>query len=111
MTHLGFTSCKADPDVWMRSAMKDDGTEYWEYVLLYCDDALVISHRSEGALRNEIDSCFPLKPGSIGPPKIYLGNKVSKVTMENGVEAWAFSSGQYVQSAVSNVEITLGKGN
>ena len=104
MTHLGFKSCKADPDVWMRSAMKDDGTEYWEYVLLYCDDALVISHRAEDVLRNEIDRCFPLKPGSIGPPKIYLGNKVSKVTMENGVEAWAFSSGQYVQSAVSNVE-------
>jgi hypothetical protein len=28
MSHLGFTSCLADPDVWMREATKSDGTEY-----------------------------------------------------------------------------------
>jgi hypothetical protein len=33
MTDLGFTSCKADPDVWMRKATKPDGTYYYEYVL------------------------------------------------------------------------------
>jgi len=105
MMHLRFMSCKADPDVWMRSAKKDDGSEYWEYVLLYCNDALVISHRAEDVLRNKIDRCFPLKLGSIGPPpKIYLRNEVSKVTMDNGGECWAFSSGQYVQSTVANVE-------
>jgi hypothetical protein len=40
MTDLGFTSCKADPDVWMRKATKPDGTYYYEYVLYYVDDAL-----------------------------------------------------------------------
>jgi len=64
----------------------------------------VISHRTEDVLRNGIDHCFPLKPGSIEPPKIYLGNKVSTVIMDNSVEYWAFSSGQYVQSAVANVD-------
>ena len=29
----GFSSCLADPDVWMRKNCKPDGTEYWEYVL------------------------------------------------------------------------------
>ena len=29
MHHLGFKSCKADPDVWMRAAKKKYGTEYW----------------------------------------------------------------------------------
>ena len=45
MDHLGFKSCKGDCDVWMREALKDDGTAYWEYILLYVDDALVISER------------------------------------------------------------------
>jgi hypothetical protein len=40
MHHGGFKSCPADPDVWMRSAIKSDGTEVYEYVLLYTDDAL-----------------------------------------------------------------------
>ena len=48
-----------------------------------------------------------MKRGSIGPTTIYLGNKVSKVTLENGVHAWAFSSAQYVKAAVSNVERML----
>jgi hypothetical protein len=30
---MGFTSCHADQDVWMRAATKPDGTEYYEYVL------------------------------------------------------------------------------
>ena len=43
MTHLGFTSCQADPGIWMHLAQKEDGSGYWEYVLLYVDDALCIS--------------------------------------------------------------------
>ena len=109
MAHLGFTSCKADPDIWMREGKKDDGSAYWEYVLLYVDDALCISNNAENVLRNEIGKYFVMKPGSIGPPKIYLGNKVSKVTLDNGVDAWSFSSSQYVQNAVANVETYLRK--
>ena len=30
MDHLGFVSCKADPDAWMRHAVKRDGSEYYE---------------------------------------------------------------------------------
>ena len=76
MAHLGFTSCQADPDIWMRPAQKDDGSEYWEYVLLYVDDALCISMNSENFLRNEIGTYFFIKPKSVGPPEIYLGNKI-----------------------------------
>jgi hypothetical protein len=42
MAFLDFTSCPADPDVWMRKAIKSDGSTHWEYVLLYTDDALVV---------------------------------------------------------------------
>lgn len=107
MDHIGFKSCRADPDVWMREAMKADGSEYWEFVLLYCDDTLAISDRGEHVIRNEIGRYFELKEESIGPPDIYLGGKLRKVQLANGVHAWAFGSSQYVQAAVQNVETYL----
>ena len=73
MSHLGFTPCRADPDVWMRPALKADGSEYWEYVLIYTDDTLVVSENGETLLRTEIGKYFELKEESIGPPDIYLG--------------------------------------
>ena len=111
MIHLGFTSCKADPDVWLREALKDDGSQYWEYVLLYVDDCLCISNNAEKVIRNEIGRYFIIKEKSIVIPDIYLGNKVTKVTLENGVEAWSLSSSQYVQNAVKNVESYLKRRN
>ena len=109
MSHLKFTPCLADPDVWMRPAIKADGTEYWEYVLLYCDDALVISENGREILKNEIGKCFTMKPGSIGPPTLYLGGHMRQVTLENGVKAWGFGSSQYVHAAVKNVQDFLAK--
>ena len=58
----------------------------------------------ERFLRDELGNVFTLKEKSIGPPTQYLSNKVSQVTLENGTKCWNFSSSQYVQSAVKNVE-------
>ena len=104
MHHLDFRSCPADPDVWMRPAKKGDGSPYYDYVLLYVDDTLVVSENAESILRNEIGRYFELKEASIGPPKMYLGAGVRKVKLDNGMEAWAASSSQYVQVAVRNAE-------
>ena len=107
MAYLKFSPCKADPDVWMRPARTSAGSDYWEYVLLYVDDALVVSEHGEKLLRSEIGKYFELKEASIGPPKLYLGGRMRKVELENGASAWAFSSSQYVQAAVQNVEVYL----
>ena len=104
MSTMGFESCCADPDVWMRPGTKSDGTKYWQYVLLYTDDILAIMESPEKFIRQEIGSYFTIKEKSIGAPTQYLGNKVSYVTMENGAHCWSFSSSQYVQNAVQNVE-------
>ena len=104
MRHLNFVSCPADPDVWMRPAKRSDGTDYYEYILLYCDDALSISENAESVLRSELGRYFPLKEEWIGPPKIYLGGSVRKVQLDNGVEYWAYSSSQYMRAAVKNGE-------
>ena len=69
MKHIGFESSRADPDVWMRQLVCKDGTaKYWEYVLLYTDDCLVISDRAEDVLREGIGKYFDLKEESIGTP-------------------------------------------
>ncbi len=78
-------------------------------MLLQTDDALVVSDNAEQVLRNELGRHFTLKEESIGPPKMHLGGHVRKVQLENGVECWAFSSSQYVQAAVKNVEEYLSK--
>ena len=106
MKHLHFSSCLADPDVWMKKAIDLQGKEYYEYILLYTDDALVISHRQENILRNELGKYFGLKEASIGPPKLYLGGKMN---LDNGMEAWRFSSAQYIKNAINNVEDKLSK--
>ena len=67
MHFINFTSCPADPDVWMRPAIKSDGTKCYDYVLLYVDDALVVSENAESILRNDLGRYFELKEESIGP--------------------------------------------
>lgn len=82
MDFLGFKSSYGDPELWVRPGHKAGGTEYWEYVLLYVYDVLVVSVNGENMLRNEIGKYFELKEESVGPPKIYLGGKLSLVTFE-----------------------------
>jgi hypothetical protein len=53
MHFLNFKLCPADPDIWMRSAIKSDGTKVYEYVLLYTDD-LSIGVEPRSILRKEI---------------------------------------------------------
>jgi len=100
MRHLGYVACKADPDLWMKIEKRpDDGLQYYSYVLFYVDDCLCIRHNAEECLR-EIDKFFPMKEGSIGDPDIYLGAKLRKVQLNNGVFCWALSPSKYVQEAV-----------
>ena len=98
--HLKFNSCPADTDVGMRPAKKADGSPYYEYILLYTDDIVVISENAEDILRTKVGKYFELKESSIGPPSIYLGARVRQVESDNVVKAWAFSPSQYVQAAV-----------
>ena len=92
----------------MRPTKKSNRSKYYEYILLYTDDVLCISENSEDILR-DTRKYFELKPGSVGSPKIYLGGRVRKVELDNGVEVWAFSASQYTIAAIKNVETYLGK--
>ena len=50
MEFLNFKSCLADPNVWIRLAIKSDGNTYYEYILLYVDETLVVSENAESIL-------------------------------------------------------------
>ena len=107
--NFDFECFPADPYIWMRPAMKADGTSYYGYILLYTDDVIVISEDAEEILRNKLNKYFELKPISIGLTKMYLESRARKVKLDNEKISWAFSSSKYVQAAVKNLQSHLDK--
>ena len=105
---MGFVACRAYNDVYMQMSTKADGTPYWQYVLIFTDDCLVIAEHPRGILM-ELDQNFLLKPGSIGEPKIYLGADVKKYKLESNDWVWSMSSDTYVKAQIKNVETFLAK--
>ena len=87
----------------MCKGRKSDGTEYYEYSLLYVDDCLEISETPKEEVL-QLHKLFNIQPNYIAPPDIYLGGKVKKTRLPNMVEAWTLSSSHYVHEAVSNVD-------
>jgi hypothetical protein len=51
-----------------------------------------------------LDEYFKMKEGSIQVLILYLGAKLKKTVLPNGVIAWGTNSSKYVQSAVHNVK-------
>ena len=67
MMDMKYTQCTADHDVWYRPAVKPNGFEYYEYVLIFVDNFLHISHNTK-ATTETLGTLYQLKPGSVGPP-------------------------------------------
>ena len=67
---------------------------------------MVISTNPAGFL-NRLGKYFTLKKGLVGPPDLYLGAKLLKVGLPNGVDAWAWSSSKCTQEAISTLESEL----
>jgi hypothetical protein len=99
---MGFKPTRADADVYMQRNLHNGGTPYYEYLLVYVDDVLVISHAPE-ELMKQIGSKFEIKNGKYGPPTSYLGAGISKVQLSNGKERWSLDSKKYVKAAIDIV--------
>ena len=106
---IGFVPTRADPDVWRRPAVKEDGFEYYAYVLCYVDDVLAISHKAKDVLK-AVQAIFKLKDDKIEPLDMYLGAALS-VMEDDGVQGWCMTSDKYVKAAVENVEQELARVN
>ena len=105
---LQYVPSYADPDVWMRPAVKQNGMKYWEYVLVYVDDVLCVS-ANPMATMHDIQLKFKLKGDKIESPDTYLGAQLSQFENEDGVRCWAMSSEKYCEAAVQNVDLSLSK--
>jgi hypothetical protein len=106
---MGFVPTVADPDVYRRPNAKSDGFKYYEYILVYVDDVLIVSHSPNTHLKR-IQANYELNPSSIGPPTRYLGADVRRVTRPGdptGKEYWSFSAMTYIKNAVRNVKLLL----
>ena len=51
MESLGYQSCKADPDLWLKSETRpEDEVKYYSYLLYYVDDISCIHHNADSVL-------------------------------------------------------------
>jgi Reverse transcriptase (RNA-dependent DNA polymerase) len=107
---LDYFSCKADPDVWMRENSKPCGERYWEFVLMYVDDIMCISHDPQKVM-DHIGKVYTLKKGSVGEPTTYLGAQIGKYYLpDNPTKVrWSMSADDYLKRAVKEVETKLGE--
>jgi hypothetical protein len=79
---MGFVSTIADPDVYCKcQTNNNDNFEYWELLLLYIDDILVISHEPEPHM-DKLQNEYGFALSAMGAPEQYLGSKnIEKVTI------------------------------
>ena len=80
---LGFTSSLADPDVWYRAATKPDGFEYYEYLLVYVDDLLVLSHNPTVVMK-ALEDFYRLQ----SPDGVLVQANISKKLFEMWKKTW-----------------------
>ena len=100
---LGYESCLADADVWRIPAVKKDGSEYYEYILTYVDDCLVISTDPDKII-NALRDDYEYKMKDVQEPKRYLGATVGKYELYDNSPCWFMSAEQYLENAIKEVE-------
>ena len=81
--YLDYVSTMANPDVWIKPAVKLDGSQYYDMVLCYVDEVLAISHKPMETVEG-IKGVFKLKGNKADPPKMYLGTALQKFDTSNG---------------------------
>ncbi len=98
---LDFISSYADPDVWLRPAVRTDGFKYYEYVLVYVDDILCVSSDPMLFFKTLSDEPFSYRLKDVGPPSRYLGAKIGKYQLDDvGIETWFISAESYLEKAI-----------
>ena len=96
---LRYESCRADPDLWLKSEIRpEDEVHYYSYLQCYVDDILGIHHNADTVLQ-QIQKCFPLKPG-LDKLEMSLSSKLCKSRLHNGVWPCVMSPVKYVQETI-----------
>ena len=72
MRDMGFTLCKVDVELWLRAALKPNGTKDYKYVLVYVDGILCVSYNPEAVMKT-IGFLYEIKNGDVSEPCLYFG--------------------------------------
>ena len=107
LADLGYTSSKADPDLWIKPKTKHNGDEYYSMVLVYVDDVMHFDHEPH-IFMQELESLYRLKDKAEAPDR-YLGANIDKVQTSDGRILWSMSSYEYLGNAIKNLEDELAK--
>jgi Reverse transcriptase (RNA-dependent DNA polymerase) len=102
LNDLNFLSCRSDPDVWRRAASKPDGTTYYEYILVYVDDCLIVSLDPQTIL-NTLQDEYKYRLKDVGPPKRFLGADIGQRKI-GGVDRWFISAETYLKKSFIAIE-------
>ena len=92
-----------DTDMWLRPAIKPNGEEYYEYVLIYVDNILAISIDPTEVLKSMEGKKVKYKNSKKAPPDMYLGERLKR-NMINGNMCCNITSYDYVISAVQTIK-------
>ena len=103
LDNAGFKSTYADPDVWIRPAIKPCGEEYYEYIMCYVDDLIAIALEPGKILADLKGNDIKYKNDEIKPPEMYLGARLKKRDIE-GTTCWTITSDDYITVAVATVK-------
>ena len=63
---MGYRPRYVDPELWLRTVVKPDNFEYYEYIICYNDNMLCISHNMR-KLMKRIHEGFNLRDNKIEP--------------------------------------------
>jgi hypothetical protein len=72
--------------------------------LFYYVDEILCVHHDPTTVLDKINGYMPLKQSLVGDPDIFLGAKLRKNQLTNGIWAWGLSPSNYVAQAVKNCE-------
>ena len=103
--NVGFTNTKGDPDVYRRKASKASGEAYYEYMIVYVDDIICVSHEPEKWMKL-LSNIYRLR--DVGIPSKFLGSNIREwkySDTEGHVKTcWALGSETYVKEACTIAE-------
>jgi len=101
-----FKPSYANPDIWMKPATKANGFKYYDYILVYVDDLLVIS-KKPGLIMQSIKHACRLKDEP-QTPSTYLRATIKPWHIQGKTKpVWSMSCMQYLKKAIRNVEMEL----
>ena len=104
---MGFKYSVVDPDVCYTGATKNDYEGYYKYIIFYVGDFLAISLDARSIIL-EVAENFKLKKDKIDPPKVYLGERISKKSL-NGKDIWNISNLDIDKAVIKNIKVSIKK--